>query len=289
MVVYGYVLLQGANLISSGSELLLEILDPGLIGGLVLPILGALPDAAIIVISGSKSSPQDVSVGVGTLAGSTILLLTIVWGGSTYLGRCDLDSNNESINKVLTDPFAFNRTGVTSSTSTMRNALIMILTAIPMLVVQLPASLVRKTDENTQNTIVFVGAVLCFLSLILYLIYQLVSPELLKSKIRAAKSKVRLLYQLVGLCSCTRAPNVVWLRVCLRVCVCVCVCEPPSANDHGPRRLRESSLSSTSTNTRAIAGSSSALHRDVQQGSREHGSFRQGEQGQPLRALCGAR
>ena len=98
MVVYGYVLLQGANLISSGSELLLEILDPGLIGGLVLPILGALPDAAIIVISGSKSSPQDVSVGVGTLAGSTILLLTIVWGGSTYLGRCDLDSNNESIN-----------------------------------------------------------------------------------------------------------------------------------------------------------------------------------------------
>ena len=33
MVIYGYCLLQGANLLSDGSEMLLEILDPGLIGG----------------------------------------------------------------------------------------------------------------------------------------------------------------------------------------------------------------------------------------------------------------
>lgn len=52
MAVYGYLLLQGANLISDGSELLLEVLDPGIIGGLVLPVLGALPDSAIIAMSG---------------------------------------------------------------------------------------------------------------------------------------------------------------------------------------------------------------------------------------------
>jgi len=46
-VTYGYLLLMGANLISDGSELLLEVLDPGLIGGLVLPILGALPDSGM--------------------------------------------------------------------------------------------------------------------------------------------------------------------------------------------------------------------------------------------------
>jgi hypothetical protein len=28
---------------------------------------------------------------MGTLAGSTIMLLTIVWGGSVLCGRCDLD------------------------------------------------------------------------------------------------------------------------------------------------------------------------------------------------------
>lgn len=190
MVFYGYILLQGANLISAGSELLLEILDPGLIGGLVLPILGALPDAAIIVISGSKASLEEVSVGVGTLAGSTTLLLTLVWGGSACLGRCDLDAHNESINKSLTNPFSLHRTGVTCDNGTMRNALIMILTAIPMVVVQVSASAFERTNVKAQDVIVLLGTILCFTSLVLYLAYQLISPELLKSKIRAIRSKV---------------------------------------------------------------------------------------------------
>lgn len=56
MLGYGYLLLQGANLLSDGSELLLEVLSPGLIGGLVLPVLGALPDALVIVVSGLGAS-----------------------------------------------------------------------------------------------------------------------------------------------------------------------------------------------------------------------------------------
>lgn len=31
--MFGFVILSGANILSDGSELLLEILDPGLIGG----------------------------------------------------------------------------------------------------------------------------------------------------------------------------------------------------------------------------------------------------------------
>lgn len=38
-----------ATYLSSGSELLLEILGPGIVGGLFLPILGALPDAMLIL------------------------------------------------------------------------------------------------------------------------------------------------------------------------------------------------------------------------------------------------
>ena len=33
-----------------------------------------------------------VAVGVGTLAGSTIMLLTVAWGGSVLAGRCDLNA-----------------------------------------------------------------------------------------------------------------------------------------------------------------------------------------------------
>lgn len=70
---------------------------PHLCAGLLLPVLGALPDALIIVISGTGSGSaeqlqEEVAVGMGTLAGSTVMLLTIAWGGSVLLGRCDLDA-----------------------------------------------------------------------------------------------------------------------------------------------------------------------------------------------------
>ena len=50
---FGYSVLKGAELIGEGSELLLNILHPGLVGGLLLPVLGSLPDAAIILASAS--------------------------------------------------------------------------------------------------------------------------------------------------------------------------------------------------------------------------------------------
>ena len=34
-------------------------------------------------------------MGVGTLAGSTVMLLTLAWGGSVVVGRCDLDEQVE--------------------------------------------------------------------------------------------------------------------------------------------------------------------------------------------------
>ncbi|GKD00439.1 hypothetical protein Tco_1170713, partial [Tanacetum coccineum] len=49
ILVYGYLMFLAATYLSAGSELLLEILGPGLVGGLLLPILGALPDAMLIL------------------------------------------------------------------------------------------------------------------------------------------------------------------------------------------------------------------------------------------------
>jgi hypothetical protein len=69
--------------------MLLEFLDPGIIGGLVLPVLGALPDGAIVLVSGALGpNPQEqLNIGVGTLAGSTIMLLTIPWAVGLWLAR----------------------------------------------------------------------------------------------------------------------------------------------------------------------------------------------------------
>uniref|UniRef100_A0A2N9J4Q0 EF-hand domain-containing protein n=1 Tax=Fagus sylvatica TaxID=28930 RepID=A0A2N9J4Q0_FAGSY len=82
IAVYGYLMFLAASYLSHGSELLLEILGPGIIGGLFLPILGALPDAMLILVSGlsgtTETAQSQVSIGMGLLAGSTVMLLTVL-------------------------------------------------------------------------------------------------------------------------------------------------------------------------------------------------------------------
>merc|ERR550537_711689 len=80
---YGYVLFVSSNMISDGSELLLLIPSiAGMVGSIVLPILGAVPDGMMVLFSGlapPEKAQEQVSVGVGALAGSTIMLLTLPW------------------------------------------------------------------------------------------------------------------------------------------------------------------------------------------------------------------
>lgn len=78
LCAYGYVLMQASHMVSDGSELLLLVpAYSGIVGSVVLPILGAVPDGAIILFSGLGPDAQEkLRVGIGALAGSTILLLT---------------------------------------------------------------------------------------------------------------------------------------------------------------------------------------------------------------------
>ena len=115
MMVYGYVLLFASKMIADGSEMLMLILNPGIIGGLVLPVMGALPDGAMVLFSGLGDNAQEsLSVGVGTLAGSTVTLLTIPWMMCTFQGAVDIDENGKpAYNKKpkLTKPLLANLGG----------------------------------------------------------------------------------------------------------------------------------------------------------------------------------
>jgi hypothetical protein len=79
---------------------------------------------------------------MGTLAGSTVMLVTLVWGGSVLLGRCDLDrSSGLQRDKRRTRPWwDLVATGVSTDAATPRCAWAMIWTAGLYLVVQ-----VRRT------------------------------------------------------------------------------------------------------------------------------------------------
>ena len=68
LISYGYVLYFASNLISEGSDLLLLIPSlAGLVGGVVLPFLGAVPDGAIMLFSGLgdvEKAQETLSIGM---------------------------------------------------------------------------------------------------------------------------------------------------------------------------------------------------------------------------------
>ena len=95
--VYGYVLFVGSGYIGDGAEEL-ELIDSikGIVGALIIPILGAVPDGAIVLFSGmGDNAKEELDVGVGALAGSTIMLLTLPWFLAIYAGRVDLDEHGK--------------------------------------------------------------------------------------------------------------------------------------------------------------------------------------------------
>lgn len=78
IAAYGYGLCRASVSIARGSELLMTLPQySGLIGSVVLPVLGAVPDGAFVLFSGLGPRAQtELAVGVGALAGSTVLILT---------------------------------------------------------------------------------------------------------------------------------------------------------------------------------------------------------------------
>jgi len=186
-VVYGYILYNSSGLIAEGSELLLLFPSvAGLVGSVVLPILGAVPDGVMVLFSGIGPDAQNqVSVGVGALAGSTVMLLTLPWFLAIMSGKVPVvdgkamyGKENNDTNKKL----AAGAEGVEYQGEVKAAAKIMIATTLLYLVIQIPATMeenitagMGKDDQipeqaQRENTYALVGLILCSICFIGYLI-----------------------------------------------------------------------------------------------------------------------
>jgi len=197
--VYGYVLFIASNLISDGSELLLLVpsIAP-LVGSVVLPILGAVPDGTMVLFSGLGPDAQNqVSVGVGALAGSTVMLLTLPWVIGVVAGRVTLkdgkptyqrpaDSDAETWSKLSPpDDFSLLNTGVGYGKEINEAAKIMLITMIPYFIIQgitftvdtmpktgySPAEKLEAigTEARAENIYALVGLIVCIIQFFWYL------------------------------------------------------------------------------------------------------------------------
>lgn len=196
VAVYGFLLFLSAKMLSDGSELLLTVLDAGLIGGLLLPILGALPDSILILVSGlggsTSEAQEQVLVGIGLLAGSIVMLLTLLWGSCLIIGRCDLKADERTgklraVEKQLSKRFGLTDTGVEVDDLTQLSARIMILSVIPFVVAQLPRLFSFSTNGNIP---VLVACILALLGLLAYCLYQVFTPWLQQRRKEFAQRRV---------------------------------------------------------------------------------------------------
>merc|ERR1719253_2120093 len=148
---YAYVLLSASGMIADGSELLLLIPSvAGLVGSIVLPILGAVPDGMMTLSSGLGPGAQDtVGAGVGVLAGSTVMLLTFPWFIAVSFGRGEIKDGkcDYSIKEPKMGLFT---SGVSYGPAIAKNAKIMILTTLIYLIIQIPAFHL-DTQHNTPE------------------------------------------------------------------------------------------------------------------------------------------
>lgn len=137
---------------------------------------------------GSAAEAQcQVSTGVGTLAGSTIMLLTIPWAFSLFLGCRDRDPNTgEAAEKSNGRPkydegFKPCSSCVTTYSNTVSGAKIMIFTAISYLIVLVPAIIEKNAPAEEQiqeeHYPALVGFIVCGLAFVAYSIFQVVDSR----------------------------------------------------------------------------------------------------------------
>jgi len=183
LISYGYMLYYASNLISEGSDLLLLVPSlAGLVGSVVLPLLGAIPDGAIMLFSGLgevEEAQEKLAVGVGALAGSTIMLLTVPWALSVYYGRVDFSGPdlepNYKGNPKVTEGISGKATGVDLSPEINHGARMMMLTTLPYFIIQGPAFFMtgdRAQMSEKEHWWSLAGFVFCFAFFVYYLFSQ---------------------------------------------------------------------------------------------------------------------
>ncbi|KAJ0101037.1 hypothetical protein Patl1_04780 [Pistacia atlantica] len=173
IVVYGYLIFMAAKYLTNGSELL-ELLGPGILGNIVLPKLGGLPSAMLILVSGLSERKEiaqgQISIGMGLLAGSSILLTTLVWGSCVVIGKCDIDKGSKTRNGCQNKKgFSLTEIGVTTHIWTCYAARVMVISVIPFIVVQITQILTSTSGKHLTVLIALIVSVLIFIA---YSIYQ---------------------------------------------------------------------------------------------------------------------
>ncbi|KAL3822408.1 hypothetical protein ACHAXA_007415 [Cyclostephanos tholiformis] len=103
-----------------------------------------------------EKAQETLSVGVGALAGSTIMLLTIPWGlcvlkGGVQFTEPDMQPDYKRPSKLSLSAATLSTTGVALSPAINHGAKMMMLTTFPYFIIQIPAFFLTGTRESISK------------------------------------------------------------------------------------------------------------------------------------------
>ncbi|KAK9077892.1 hypothetical protein SSX86_006230 [Deinandra increscens subsp. villosa] len=189
IVVYEYLLYHGESY-AGGDGRIFGVLGNNFFGASVFQLLDSLPDSLILLASGLSSSKEKaqeyVVTGAGLLAGSSILLLTLLWGVCFICGRTkfyvkpDSKVKNKWI-QLLTG------SGVVTDAETSYHAKVMFFSLAPFIVILLPTIFGLSYSSQAYKDFVIASLIVSILCLFSYFFYQLFDERIQKRRLEYAE------------------------------------------------------------------------------------------------------
>lgn len=146
-IVYMYFLSLASQMVSDGSESLRVFPSgSGIVGSVLVPFLGALPESALVLFSGLGAHAQDqITSGMGIIAGSTVLLLTLPWCIVILVGGVPLQEDGTADYSRSQEPAALCTSGITFGNLVVTYTKFMLTVSFAYLIIQIPACFFDKT------------------------------------------------------------------------------------------------------------------------------------------------
>ncbi|XP_039064670.1 sodium/calcium exchanger NCL2-like, partial [Hibiscus syriacus] len=166
LVVYEYLLSLSQHFISSGSNLFFQMFVTGIFGASLFNVLGFFPQVILVLVHGVSTSEETAqtkeTISMAILAGSTIMMLTLIWPSVIDFDSYDISNNH---------PFSLTGYGVRTDAETKYSAMIMLLSMIPFLILQL-----AKILSSAKRAIVLISLLTSFALLAGYCTCQVFEP-----------------------------------------------------------------------------------------------------------------
>ncbi|XP_073025872.1 sodium/calcium exchanger NCL2-like [Primulina eburnea] len=177
IVVYEILLSLAGKYVAIGSEKFFEIIGPGIFGASLFQFLGTFPQIIIVlvsVLSGSRDAAQQRStLGMGLVAGTTVMLLTLVWGVSAVLGSYDLSAANTGKDPNDKNEIKLKGCGLVTDAETSYTSRIMLISLVPFLILQLQNIF---TSPSGRRVIILIALIITVILLFAYINYQIFQP-----------------------------------------------------------------------------------------------------------------